>query len=143
MTVPDYWATRDLPVLTSIVRRVEATGVANKSDIQSDTGLDDSTLDRSIRALQEDGYCETYFEGGGNFGVMSITGRARRTVGAWPSPESLVERLTTALRQQLADAPTEEQKTRVRKALEIVTGVTREVLVNAAGSALGQAAGTL
>lgn len=54
--VPETWFSRDLPVLTSIVARVETMGSADQAGVVTDTGLDEVQVDRAVRALQDAGY---------------------------------------------------------------------------------------
>ncbi len=71
---------------------------------------------------------------------MDVSEKARRAVGAWPSPEALALRLVEAVEQGLAAAITEDERSRWRKLRDGMTGAGTAVLTNAAGSALGTAA---
>jgi hypothetical protein len=69
--------------------------------------------------------------------ITSVTERALRAVGAWPTAEAFVDRLLATLTQLAEEAPTPEQRSRARRVLDAFGGVGRDVLVNAAGSVLG------
>lgn len=140
--VPDIWAERDLPVLQSIVRRVIADDFAASQDVVSDTGLPNHIVDRSVRQLRDAGYVNAHFEGDGGFGVMGVNPIALTTTGAWPTPESLVDRLLEALETSVAAAPSEAERSRRQKALDALRGISRDILVNAAGGALGTGGAT-
>jgi hypothetical protein len=116
--MPDLWAERDLPVLQSIVRRVIANDYAASQDVARDTGLPDQIVDRSVRQLRDAGYVNAHFEGGGGLGVMGVNPIALTTTGAWPTPESLVDRLLDALEQSIAAAPSEAERSRRQRALD-------------------------
>jgi hypothetical protein len=140
--IQDTWSTRALPFLTSAVARFEAYGEANSAEIAIDTRIaEHRVLLDTAKRLQDEGFLEFYFEGGGNFYVTGVTERGLRTVGAWPTPESLVDRLLAALAEREANAATEEERGRIRKTIDALASVGREVLTNAAGSALGGALG--
>lgn len=71
--------------------------------------------------------------------VFGITPRALQAVGTWPSPEQLVDRLLEALADAAEHAGTDEERSRARRALDALRSAGRDVLVNAAGGALGGA----
>jgi hypothetical protein len=138
--VPETWFNRDLPVLISVVARVETTGSAESTDVLADTGLNPMDADRAIRALQDAGYCRTYFEGGGGWGVLEISERARRTVGSWPTAETLTNRIIDAL-ETLAhnSSASTPQRTAAQKVLDAVTGDGRAALAGAVGNVVSAA----
>ena len=69
--------------------------------------------------------------------LTSVHPRALQAVGAWPSPEQLVSRLLDALADAAENAPTDEERSRARRALDALRAAGWDVLVNAAGGALG------
>lgn len=136
---PETWFSRDLPVLSSVVARVETAGIADSRDVITDTGLDPQTVGRSARALHAAGYFEADFELGGGFAVMHLGERARREVGSWPTPESLADRLTAAVERGLAQASTDDERSRWQKLAAGIASAGREIVVQASGAALGGA----
>jgi DNA-binding GntR family transcriptional regulator len=124
--------------LRCAVLRFETYGEASSQELEEDTGLSYWNLRDVLSRLREEGFLDAYF-GGEGFHVTAVYERGLRTVGAWPSAESLVERLVAALEAQAQAASTPEERSRVRKTLEALRGVGLDVLTNAAGSALGGA----
>jgi hypothetical protein len=133
--VPDSWSTWDLPILTSIVARYELDGYVGRDTIVDDTGLDVSLVERRARDLRAAGWFGAYFEGGGEFSVNEISEAARRTVGAWPSPERAADRLLAAVERAIEQAATPEERGRLVKIRDGLAGVGRDLLVNI-GSAI-------
>jgi hypothetical protein len=135
--MPETWTSRALPFLRSAVSRFETYGEATSEEIASDTGLDFGLLHETAFRLRDEGYLNISFEGGGTFSVAGVTALGLTAVGAWPTPEGFVDRLLAALEAREAAATTEDERTRIRRVLDVVSALGRDVLVNAAGSALG------
>ncbi|MCU1592167.1 MAG: hypothetical protein JWP11_3423 [Frankiales bacterium] len=138
--VPYVWP-QDLSVLRSATAHVLDKDWASAAEIGTDTGLDDTQVDRSLRRLRDAGYIDPYFGGGWDNGVNAITSYGLEAAGAWPTPDTHTDRLLAALEQAVTDAPTEEERSRRRKALDAFRSFGRDLLVNASGSALGGLAG--
>ncbi|MDP9466556.1 MAG: hypothetical protein M3P31_04860 [Actinomycetota bacterium] len=126
-------------MLTSLVARYEQAGSADSWQAMQDTGLDAVQVDQAGRALRDEGYVALYFEGGGGFAVTHVTGDGRRAVGAWPTPQSLADRLVEAVERGLAEASSEEERSRWQKLRDGITGAGRDVMVGVATAALGGA----
>ncbi|WP_020387712.1 hypothetical protein [Kribbella catacumbae] len=62
--------------------------------------------------------------------VGAPTGHARRVVGAWPTPESLADRIIAALNDAADNEPDEAKKGKLRRAAEAVAGVGRDILTD-------------
>ncbi len=139
--VPDTWTTRALPFLRSAVARFETYGEATSEEIAADTGLGYRLLHETAFRLRDEGFLEFSSHGGGSFDVTGVTERGLTEVGAWPSPESLVERLLAALEKLAEEAPTEDDRSRAQRSFDFLQSLGRDVLTNAAGSALGGLAG--
>lgn len=60
--------------------------------------------------------------------VYNVTGEARRRVGAWPTPDSLTNRIIAALEDAAANGASEEERTRAQKMLDGAKGVGKGVL---------------
>ncbi|MEI2811371.1 MAG: hypothetical protein V9F00_14555 [Nocardioides sp.] len=95
---------RDLPVLTAIVEVFERTGrVMRPNEIVGQSGLDADQVETALRALEgEDPPFITKLERRASGGISLVgkpTGHARRAVGAWTTPESIADRLFSALDQ--------------------------------------------
>lgn len=126
-TVPDTWFTRDLPVLRAAVRGADS-GIEFE-EIAAETGFDLRTVSMSLRALQDAGYVEAYFAGGFSGFIRGARERGRRETGAWPSPESLTDRLAEALAAAAEAEPEPERKTLLRSAAQGLAGAGRTVAV--------------
>lgn len=137
--VPDTWTSRDLPVLRAIVAEFETRGASGSETVGAVTGLDRVTLRRSVKALSGAGYMSVHLSGDGRFTVLNIAAEARRQVGAWPSADSLVDRLLAEVERRLAAASTPDERSRLEKMRDGLASAGREVLVGVATAALGGA----
>jgi hypothetical protein len=135
----DLWAQYDLPVLEHLVQRLEAD-VASRVDTPFEVdGLDWPQTAAALRRLANAGYVRGVDTAQADYPIVvtSVSERALKAVGAWPSAEALVDRLLGALEQAEQAATTPEERTRMRRARQALVSVGRDVLVGAAGSALG------
>lgn len=142
------WENRDLPVLDAVVTIAdEGDGFAYAEQIQERTGLDDETVQRALFALGHEQ--PPYFEptvtadlDGRRIGwLTNVTGSARRAVGAWPTPESLAERIVQALQGAADNEPDEQKRGKLLRAAEGVGGVGRGVLTEVIASVITKSAG--
>lgn len=134
----DLWAESDLPVLVELVQRLEVEG-AHRVDTPLHVGdLTEPQIQGALRRLEDGGYIvgvSTQMRY--PVVITGVTERARRAVGAWPSAESLTERLLTALTDVAEHGETPEARTRARRLLDAVGQDGRGILIGALGSALG------
>ncbi|GAA1691942.1 hypothetical protein GCM10009745_41660 [Kribbella yunnanensis] len=129
------WESRDLPVLEAIVRLYEETGtLMSPSRIGVTAGVPESDVQKALRALQHnDPPYITKLSKQGNGDVYLVgapTGHARRTVGAWPTPDALADRIIAALNEAADNEPDEVKKGKLRRAAEAVAGVGRDILTD-------------
>jgi hypothetical protein len=142
----DTWSARDLAVLRAVVKLYEKDGeyFTNVVDITHETGIDEETLQRALRALNSS---PSYFDDvsenqNGIDAVGPPTAAARRAVGAWPSPENVVERIIVALEQAGEDdAQPDEQRGRFKQLALGIRSFGYQVAINALGSAGGNVLG--
>ena len=128
----DTWGPRDLPVLDAAVRLSDAKpGIGGTfEEIAADTGLDLDTVYVSARALRDDGLVNvSYVSRPTHNRIDAVSGRARQLVGAWPSGESGADRLIALLEREIANAPTDVQRTKLQDFRDGAAGVGRDVLV--------------
>lgn len=148
MSASETWASRDLPLLAAALRRVEEGdfSVGQLEAIRAELGFTPAEILAGIGALEsaDPPYLEAQLAGGwtderaGGGYVESVSERARRELGAWPSPDGLVEQLAAAL-ARAADAEVEpERKGRLRAAADALAGVAREVAVRVLTERLGR-----
>lgn len=137
--MPETWTWRDLPVLTAVVEQFDPHMNGNYPDVPDiveATGLSMDDVARALNALDGE-YLTLDRHGSGGappteWWVSGISSVARRAVGQWPSPDVLVDRLTTALQQVADQASDENTKSRVRRAVEALGGLTKDVVVEVA-----------
>ena len=137
--LPDAWYSRDLPVLEACVRLAdENPGIGGRvGDIMGMTGFDEATVSASTRALEDAGYIRRHVMSPGRATrVDAVSGAARAAVGQWPSPESAAERLVVTLEAQIAATTNPEERGRLERLLQGVTGVARDVLVDVLAKAI-------
>ena len=98
------------------------------------TGLDEETLQRALRALNS---FSSHFENvsdtsGGIDSVGPPTAAARRAAGAWPSPENLVERIIAALEDAPEDdARSDDQRSKLKQLALGIRSVGYQVAIGA------------
>lgn len=138
----DTWVNRDLPVLTALVQLVDETGHAVKATkLEQVTGFDGPTVQRALRALntEEPAYFTAATVAMGNHVMIvgGVTGKARRAVGAWPTPENvtsaLLDRLELLANDEGVSEDNRSRARRIRDALAdgggaVLTGVLTTVL---------------
>jgi len=139
----DTWLDRDLPVLKAAVEVFEREGdPMDAYDIVAVAKLDADTVQRALRALST----EPFFDDGqasANGDILWIgkpTGQALRVAGQWPSPQTLLDRLVTALETAGED---EERLPEERSKLKQVALGLRTAAAQIAIGALGGAGGNL
>ena len=129
------WESRDLPVLEAIVAICDETGSsASKQAVAERTGLDEGTVRLSFFALAAEQPPLFRIGNPSSLAVRDInyatdpTGHARRIVGAWPTPESLAERIVAALNEAAEEEADDEIKGRLKRGAEALSGVGKGVL---------------
>ena len=136
MTAPleNTWTTRELPILRSALRRLDAgEDFPNLEEIRAEVGLDVTQMRAALKALENawPPYIEVIHAGmGANLVggyVNAVSERTRRELGTWPSAEAVVDRLAAAL-AEAADVEEEPpRKGRLRAAAEAFLGFGRDI----------------
>ena len=97
----------------------------------SQSGLDADQVEVALRALEgEDPPFITKLERRASGGISLVgrpTGHARRAVGAWPTPESIADRLVSALDQAADREPDDERKSWLRKSAAYLGNTGRDL----------------
>lgn len=129
------WETRDLLVLRAVVQIEDETGErVEAGQIAEATGFEAADVQRALGALGREQppffrvVDDSDMSGTHYAGAENCTGHARRTVGAWPTPDGLADSIVAALQDAADNAPTEEERGRARKILDGVGGVGKGVL---------------
>lgn len=113
----------------------------------SATGFEDATVQKALQALaDEDPPFFDFSDASSMAGrfiaaVANPTGHARRTVGAWPTAESLADRLVSALTQAADNEPDEEKRGWLKKTALWLGSAGRDIAVDIAGTALAKSTG--
>lgn len=143
--LPDRWANRDFPVLVETARLLDAGEMpVAVADIQGRLGdLEEDQIIAALKALLHGyivGEAIEMMGGTGDVFVRDLTERGRRTVGLWPSSES-VDALVEALKQaeELTDDP--DEKTMIRRAAGAVGSVSREIMVDVVAAVVARQSG--
>lgn len=139
----DTWASRDLPVLDAAVRLLEDTPDIEVADIAARTGFDAETVARALEALEGEYVAELHRMMGDKSGwfISRITPAARRVVGQWPTPESLVDQLAAAFAAAADKESDAEQKGRLRQVAGFLGSAGRDVAVGVITAVVGRSMG--
>ena len=131
------WETREMPVLAAVVQLCDEDdwGQAEPEQIAERTGLAVADVKKAVYRLL--GEQPPFFQvadattfGGRDFAsVHSPTGHAQRTVGAWPTPENLSERIIDALAEAAESEEDPEKKSRLSHKGDVGKGTLAGVLV--------------
>lgn len=131
------WETRDYPVLEAIVRLYDSEGSAvsavSVQQLEADTRFSEKDVQKAVRALlgEDPAFINVGPMRGGSFSLVGgVTGHARRTVGAWPTADSLSERIVVALNDAADQEQDPEKKSRLRHAAEVGKGTIAGVLTH-------------
>jgi predicted transcriptional regulator len=139
----DTWGARDVPVLNAAVALLEQSYMVTVSDIAERTGFELAAVARSLEAMDP-----TYVDfrkttTGGDpryWYVHKVTPAARKEVGQWPTPESLIDRLATAF-GAAADRETDpSQQDRLRMTSRLLGDSVRAAAIEIVAGVIGDSA---
>jgi len=145
----ELWST-DYEVLHWVVERFERAGRPIQVDEVLSAFADQRVaVQQSLRRLASHGFIDGAMTGGGlgaqPLDVLRITGvteRALRAVGAWPhNAEVLTDRLMAVLAERAATEPDSVKRSKLQAGLHGFGTMTRDLLVEVAGSAIAKSAG--
>ena len=71
-------------------------------------------------------------------GYVEYSERTRRELGAWPTPDNLIEELVAALSRAADNETSESERSRLRAAAEVIGGMARDIAVGVVTTRLGQ-----
>ena len=140
----DIWISRELPILVALVTRFDdpAVGQVRPAEVVDLTGLDENAVLRGLTALCEARPAYLEFvpvdDRRAPAIIIGVTSIARRTVGAWPSPESMADRLVEALKRAAEQEPDPDRKSKLQQTALWLGGVLRDVAVRTAGTIVGR-----
>lgn len=141
----------DYEVLHCVVERFEHSGQRIKEHEMLAAFTEDRHDDvrQSLRRLAAHGYIDGARSGGGLgsradqvHDVVGVRERALRAVGAWPdNAEVLADRMLAVLAERAANEPDPVKRSKFATGLKGVGGMTRDLLVEVAGSAIAKSVG--
>lgn len=142
----DTWTNRDLPVLTTIVETHDEEGEQPSPEaIATSTGLSEPDVARALRALgsEQPAFLDGMESamGGTILFVGTPTGHARRAVGAWPTAESLADRIVQGIEQAAEQVEDEEKRGWLKKTANYLGTAGRDVAVDIAATAVNRQMG--
>lgn len=127
----ETWSTRDLPVLTTVVKYLDdkiGVELPDGDDIAGLLDMDVEDVGRALRTLDGE-YVEVQLAGGGpgSWCVKSVTPSARRVVGQWPTAERAVDQLIGELEKSAAVEQDPTRKDRLHAAASTIADLARDV----------------
>jgi DNA-binding MarR family transcriptional regulator len=137
--VEDTWSSREIPVLGAVVTLLERSYMVTVSDVADQTGLDQADVARALDALHPTHVDFRRTETGGDprfWYVLKVTPEGRRAVGQWPTAESLIDRLATALREAAEQEQDPERQFQLGHAASLLSDSVRDAAVAAAAAIL-------
>lgn len=142
------WAQRDEPVLRAIVELSdEGTEYIRPEHISERTGLDTDTVQRALQALADDEPSLMTAVDGSTYGgrhistVHSPTGRARRIIGTWPTPEKLAEQIIQEMNRTADLEDGDEERGRLKRMAAWMDGAGRDIFLNVVATAVAKGMG--
>jgi hypothetical protein len=140
------WTVRDLPVLRAIVELYEETGqIVSPNQIEAKTGLAAEVVQSALRALdsEQPPYVKKMqrYSSGHVVMIGAPTGHARRAVGAWPTAETIADRLVSALDEAADREPDPERKGWLSKTAAYLGNAGRDLAVEIGATAINRQMG--
>ena len=133
------WESRDLPVLEAVVEACDRETYADPGAMTRATGLAYEEVQRALRALSAEQprlFTAQSQANGDIFLVTGATGEARRRVGAWPTPESLADRIVEAVNEAAERTADPERRTLLREAGRALGNVGQAALAGVMANVL-------
>jgi predicted ArsR family transcriptional regulator len=131
----DVWITRDYPVLVEVTRRVDQTRrPVRPAEISEALGVSADQVQAALAALRRRGLIDTADSRamGGPATVVAVrdvAGAAYLMTGLHPDADDALTGLVEILRQAADQVGDEEERPRLRRAADAITGVSRDVMV--------------
>lgn len=136
-TITDTWD-RDLRVLRAVVAKYQTEErPIGAHELETTVGMTRDEVRAAYKNLHRGGYVV----GASNertisWHVFDVTERALREVGAWPSPQTALDRMIAALEAIADHTSDEDTRTRARKILDGLTGAGKTIGLSVATAAI-------
>lgn len=146
LKLEDRWASRDLPVLISVAKALDASPgrILQAEAIVDTTGLERDAVISALIALNN-----TYIigepmilmgRGVADFTTSALTERGLRAAGLWPDGET-VDALVDALRQAEEATDDPDEKTLIRRAAGAVGSISKSLMTDVLAAYVRQQTG--
>lgn len=138
-----------MPVLKYLVERFDdphAYRVDDFTTIEEATGLTKEEVERAVFVLAETAsppYIKGMSVAQSPFPVVltGVTERARRAVGAWPTPESFAEQFVAGLAAAIEREPDPEKRSKLRTLLGSTGGAVKDLAVEVSAAVITRSIG--
>jgi hypothetical protein len=137
--LPDTWHRRDLPVLREVVRRLDEHPYRYVPDaaVAETTGIPVDDVRRSAITLERAGLVKLIKDFSDELEFQEFRGtRPLLLTGAWPTPETALDRMIAALEAIAEHTDDEDTRTRARKVLDGLSGAGKQIGISVAAAAL-------
>jgi hypothetical protein len=145
--VESTWENRELVVLDLAVRYFDDPDAYRLDipEVVEQTGLAEDHVKRALRALDSASppLVEGHSVDQASYPIFltGVTERARRLVGAWPSPDNFTDRLIAALQSAAETEQDKEKRTTLKRMASLVGGMGRDIFVEVASQVIGRSIG--
>lgn len=137
------WSTDVLPVLQAVYaaypQRAPGAGVSpNQVNAQLGRAPDDWVTDLVLHELVQTGYLRATLNSDRHFApdFSELTEKALRLLASWPAPDAGSAALLAAIKVQIEEADSEEERSRWQRAYEAIRDVGERVFVEVASKAI-------
>lgn len=138
--VTETWHNRDLPVLRVIVRLIEAHPTRRPSPrhVADELNLSDDDVIRAVYNLKRGELVRPVGpqRGGRMHEMLDVTHAGLLQSGAWPTPETALDRMIAALEAIAEHTDDEDTRTKARKLLDALKGAGTTVATSVAAAAI-------
>lgn len=138
--VTDTWHNRDLPVLRQIVCMIEGDPTRRPSPqhIAAEFNLSNADVQRAVGNLKRGELVRPVGpqRGGRMHEMLDITHAGLLQSGAWPTPETALDRMITALEAIADNTDDDDTRTKARKLLDALRGAGTTVATSVATAAI-------
>lgn len=125
--LPSVWASRDFPILKTVVEYIDRGQGPDPDEIAKRTGLDLAEVGHGLRALQRRGLVEVEETLGGMGWVTEVSGDAYLVTGLHPDGNDSLEALANMFREAADRTPDPDEKSRLRRAASAVGDLVGQV----------------